>query len=165
MCQENPCEKIIEIYLEKRQEFMKKEWLTPKSFFKRSKGDTIEFTRLRKKDIEIQKDFKRWLRSYISEHTLDMKYLKEYLAYLESHCNKLKLRISALVIILSTFVISLNYIASLEFPQYNEWIVYSIFFIFSMLAISEQLKIKDYESSYKDIINILTNILNEKEGA
>lgn len=79
MYQEDTCEKIIEIYLEKRQNFIKKDWLSFKSFWKRAKGNNEEFTSLRRKDIEIQKDFEGWLKSYAIEQLLDVNKMKKYL--------------------------------------------------------------------------------------
>lgn len=158
MCQNDIYDQIIDKYLSDRHCFIEKEWLTLKSCWKRSKGNRNEFSRLRKKDIENQKDFEMWLKSYISENISDLAEMKKYLIYLENHRSKLKFRVSALTIMIGVFGIILGYISSLKLPQYKEWIVFSLFLAFGMWAYSEQLKNKDYDSAYKEIINLLNNL-------
>jgi hypothetical protein len=154
-------EEIVNEFLNKRNLFVKKEWLKFKSITKRMFGKNEEFNRLRNVDLEFYKDFHRWLRSYIIEKKVDWKDEKErkkrqeYIDFLKSHISKMEWRVSFLYIPIAIITVLLSFFKLFEFKDFSIFVILIISLIFGY---SEIQKIDDRKSAYKEIIEIIENL-------
>jgi hypothetical protein len=162
-------EEIVNEYLNKRDSFVKKEWLNFISVIKRMIGQNKEFNRLRNVDLKFYKDFHIWLRGYIIEKKVNLndekerKKRQEYIDFLKSHISKMEWRVFFLKnipIAIITFLFSFFtfFLDKLFYFNYRDYAIFSILIISLILGYSEIQNIADYKSAYKEIIEIIENL-------
>jgi multisubunit Na+/H+ antiporter MnhG subunit len=176
MCAENIYEKITEEYIKRRNESIRKEWSSLKSFYKRAKGKENEFKRLKESDIEFQKNFASYAKKYFTESIFKIDEAKEYLLFLENHVMKLHWRFSSVTISLGVFGGILGFIGLSRVDDILSWLkhhdaiekciaIVSVILVGTIItfAYQELIELKKYEFAYKEFLNILKNIIGDND--
>jgi hypothetical protein len=162
-------EEIVNEFLNKRNLFVKNEWLKFKSIIRRMFGKKEEFNRLRNVDLKFYKDFHRWLRSYIIEKKVDWKDEKErkkrqeYIDFLKSHISKMEWRVffvkNVFRAIITSLLSFLMFFSDKLFGfNYRDFSIFAILIISLIFGYSEIQNIADKQSAYKEIIEIVENL-------
>lgn len=175
MCDENIYEKITEEYIKRRNEFIRRRWLSLKFFYKRAMGKEDEFKRLRQADIAFQNDFERYLKGNLDDPNVKIDDLEDHVLKLKNHSLKLNFRFSILLIgiaVIFFFLFQLGLdkdilnrinLASSSIIEKIAVIGWLLIIGIIVLGFLEQVKLKERASAYEELCNILDKFIKYKD--